>query len=165
MCCSMRCRVFEHGCLSQAPGQNMIGWWCRLSRLGLAGRVCFLGDVADADLPVLYHAADVFVLPAHLRSEAFGIVQLEALASSLPCVSTELGTGTSFVNKQGETGIVVPPNDPAALARALNILIANPALRQYFGENGRRRVAELFDRERMVWHVEQIYRDVVKRPA
>jgi glycosyltransferase involved in cell wall biosynthesis len=135
------------------------------ARLGVAGRVCFSGDVADADLPALYHAADVFVLPAHLRAEAFGMVLLEALASGLPCVSTELGTGTSFVNNHGETGIVVPPSDPAALARALNILIANPALRRHFGENGRRRVAELFDRERMVAHVEQIYREVVKRPA
>ncbi|HEU5014343.1 MAG TPA: glycosyltransferase [Roseiflexaceae bacterium] len=134
-------------------------------RLELADRVCFLGDVPDDALPALYHAADVFVLPAHLRSEAFGIVQLEALASGLPCVSTELGTGTSFVNKQGETGIVVPPNDPAALARALNILVANPALRQHFGENGRRRVADIFDRERMVWHVEQIYRAVLKQSA
>ncbi len=128
--------------------------------LGVAERVRFLGDVADADLPALYQAADVFVLPAHLRAEALGLAQIEALASGTPSVSTELGTGTSFANLHGVTGFVVPPADPAALARALRVLVANPELRRRLGEAGRRRVAELFGLRRMLDTAEQVYREV-----
>jgi rhamnosyl/mannosyltransferase len=94
--------------------------------LGVADRVHFLGDIPDAELPALYRAADIFVMPAHLRAEALGLAQIEALASGVPCVSTELGTGTSFANRHGETGLVVPPGDAAALARAINTLLADP---------------------------------------
>src|SRR5262249_13039827 len=79
--------------------------------LGVAGRVHFLGDTPDEDLPALYRAAEVFVLPSHLRAEAVGLVQLEALASGVPCVCAELGTGTSYANRHGETGLVVPPGN------------------------------------------------------
>lgn len=129
---------------------------------GVAPRVHFLGDIPDDDLPALYQAADLFVLPAHLRAEALGLAQIEALASGVPCVSTELGTGTSYVNRHGETGLVVPPGDPAALAQAINALLADPDLRRRMGEAGRRRVAALFTRERMVDANEAVYRDVVR---
>src|SRR5262249_49571906 len=66
-------------------------------RLGLNGRVGFAGEVADDSLAAYYAAADLFVLPSTERSEAFGIVQLEAMATGLPVVSTEVGTGTSVV--------------------------------------------------------------------
>lgn len=128
---------------------------------GLTERVHFLGDVPDADLPTLYHAADVFVLPAHLRAEALGIVQIEALASGTPCVSTAIGTGTSFVNQHGETGFVVPPAHPLSLARAINVLLANPALRAHFGANGQRRAASIFSMETMLNATEQVYREAL----
>src|SRR5262249_60630573 len=111
------------------------------NQLGIAQRVHFLGDIADEELPALLHAADIFVLPAHLRAEALGLAQIEALASGLPCVSTELGTGTSYANLHGTTGLVVPPGEPAALAQAINTLLADPALRQRLGAAGRRRAA------------------------
>jgi len=130
-------------------------------QLGIAERVHFLGDIPDDELPTLFHAADVFVMPAHLRAEALGLAQIEALASGLPCISTELGTGTSFVNRHGETGLVVSPADAPALAAALNTLLANPELRRRFGAAGRRRVAALFTRAQMVGSVEAIYRDVL----
>ncbi|HEY3230255.1 MAG TPA: glycosyltransferase [Roseiflexaceae bacterium] len=133
----------------------------RSEALGVAGRVQFLGDIPDDDLPALYHAADVFVLPAHLRAEALGLSQIEALASGVACVSTELGTGTSYANRHGETGLVVPPGDPAALAQAINTLLADPELRRRMGVAGRRRVAELFTREAMVAGNEAVYREVV----
>jgi rhamnosyl/mannosyltransferase len=131
------------------------------ARLGVAPRVHFLGDISDDDLPALFQAADVFVMPAHLRAEALGLAQIEALASGLPCVSTELGTGTSFANRHGQTGLVVAPGDPVALAQALNRLLNDAALRQRFGAAGRERVEMLFTRERMVDLVESIYRDVL----
>ena len=130
-------------------------------RLGLASRVHFLGDVPDEDLPALFQAADVFVMPAHLRAEALGLAQIEALASGLPCVSTELGTGTSYANLHGVTGLVVPPGDAAALAAAISPLLADPALRARFGAAGRQRAAELFSRQRMLNLVEAVYRDVL----
>ena len=133
------------------------------AQLGIANRVAFLGDIGDADLPALYRRADVFVLPAHLRAEALGLAQIEALASGLPCVSTELGTGTSFANQHGETGLVVPPGDPDALARAINQLLADPALRQRFGAAARSRAHALFDQQHMVTEVERIYSDVLRR--
>jgi glycosyltransferase involved in cell wall biosynthesis len=129
--------------------------------LGVADRVTFLGDVSDDDLPALYHAADVFVLPAHLRAEALGLSQIEAQASGVPCVSTELGTGTSYANQHGETGLVVPPNDAVALAAALNRLLADAELRQRMGAAAQRRAAALFSKERMVDGIEAVYRSVV----
>jgi len=131
------------------------------AQLGIADRVRFLGDIPDDDLPALYHSADVFVMPAHLRAEALGLSQIEALACGLPCVSTELGTGTSFANFHGETGLVVPPGDAPALAGALNILLADAELRRRFGAAGRQRVATLFSSPGMVDSVETIYRDVL----
>ena len=84
-----------------------------------------------------------------------------ASTSGLPCVSTELGTGTSFVNRHGETGLVVPPGDAPALAAALNTLLADSGLRERFADAGRRRVAALFTRAQMVDAIEAIYRDVL----
>jgi rhamnosyl/mannosyltransferase len=131
------------------------------AQLGIAKRVHFLGDIPDEQLPGLFQAADVFVMPAHLRAEALGLAQIEALASGLPCVSTELGTGTSFANRHGTTGLVVPPGDAPALAAALNTLLADADLRRRFGAAGRQRVAELFTRTHMVDSIESIYRDVL----
>jgi rhamnosyl/mannosyltransferase len=130
------------------------------AQLGITERVFFLGDVSDAELPALYRAADAFVLPAHLRAEAFGIAQIEAMASGLPCISTELGTGTSYANLDGETGLVVPPNDPAALADAINTLFADEGLRRRFGAAGHKRANNLLSRERMLDGIEAVYRSV-----
>jgi len=113
-------------------------------------RVHFLGEVADDELPAYYQAADLFVLPASHRSEAFGVVQLEAMAASTPVVSTALGTGTSFVNQDGVTGFVVPPRNAEALARAVNRLLADSELRRSMGDAGRRRVLGHFTVDRMV---------------
>jgi rhamnosyl/mannosyltransferase len=127
---------------------------------GLGQRVHFLGEVDDAQLPACYHAADAFVLPSHLRSEAFGIVQLEAQAAGLPIVCTELGTGTSHVTQHGITGLVVPPAEPAALARALDLLVANPALARCLGTAGRARVVREFSHERLFDRMTQVYTEV-----
>lgn len=136
--------------------------WADLAvRLGLADRVHFLGEVEDESLPALYHRAHVFVLPANARAEAFGTVLLEAMASGLPCVTTEVGSGTSWVVQDGVTGLVVPPRDPQALTVALRFLLEDPALRKRMGEAGRARVEAEFTQERMVARVEAVYRDVL----
>lgn len=136
--------------------------WERLAQaLGLGGQVRFLGDVSDADLPGLYASADIFVLPANSRAEAFGTVLLEAMATGLPCVTTELGTGTSTVVQHGQTGFVVPPRDPAALRAALQRLLDDPALRQQMGAAGRARVLAEFTSQRLLQRVQTVYAEVV----
>ena len=104
-------------------------WKALAAQEGVADRIAWLGETPDADLPALYHLADLFVLPASHASEAFGLVQVEAMAAGVPCVCTELGTGTSYVNQDGVTGRVVPARDPDALAAAINDLLADPARR------------------------------------
>ncbi|MGQ9585474.1 MAG: glycosyltransferase [Anaerolineae bacterium] len=135
-------------------------WEREASELGLAGRVHFVGEVADEDLPTYYHACDLFVLPATQRSEAFGAVLLEAMAAGRPVVSTELGTGTSWVNRDGETGWVVPPADPMALREAMAHLLQDEELRRQMGEAGRQR-AEDFDVGLLVDRVLALYKEVL----
>lgn len=132
--------------------------WRKLTQeLGVAERVTFAGEVSDAKLPGYYAAADIFVLPASERSEAFGAVQLEAMAAGKPVVCTELGTGTSFVNVNEETGLVVPARDSHTLAHAINRLIDDPALRARMGVAGRQRVQQEFTLDKMVERVMRVY--------
>lgn len=138
--------------------------WRRLASASPAsGRIRFLGSLDEGELAAHYQAADVAVLPSHLRSEAFGLVLVEAMTAGTPVISTELGTGTSFVNRHGETGFVVPPGDPLALAAALRELLANPELRRRFGDAARRRALECFQADRMIRETVEIYRDVLRR--
>jgi rhamnosyl/mannosyltransferase len=125
--------------------------------LQIRERVHFLGDVSDTELPAIYHAANVLVLPSHLRAEAFGIVQLEAQAAGLPVVCTELGTGTSYITRHGSTGFVVPPDDPAALARALDVLLENPLLARQMGAAGRTRAESEFSHSLLLDRLEDLY--------
>jgi rhamnosyl/mannosyltransferase len=134
------------------------GWERLAGELMLGEKVRFLGTVPDEELAALYRSADIFVLPASARSEAFGIVLLEAMAAGLPCVTTELGTGTSYVVQDGVTGLVVPARTPPALAEALNRLLADEALRARMGEAGQARARREFRQETMVERVEAVYR-------
>lgn len=132
----------------------------RAAGLRLGERVHFAGQVDDETLPAYYQAADCFVLPSNSRAEAFGVVLLEAMAAGLPLISTELGTGTSFVNVHGQTGLVVPPEDVAALAGAIESLLADEALRRKFGGAALARVRVEFSKETMVRRVMQVYEEL-----
>jgi glycosyltransferase involved in cell wall biosynthesis len=136
-------------------------WQALAQETGAADRIAWLGEVPDADLPAIYHLADLFVLPASHSSEAFGLVQVEAMAAGLPVVCTELGTGTSYVNQHGVTGLVVPPCDVDALCDALGYLIGNPDLRKEMGAFARDRASE-FDLDVMVSRVLEMYEDVLR---
>ena len=129
--------------------------------LGVSGRARFLGSVGGDELAALYRACHVFVLPSVTRQEAFGVVQLEAMAAGRPVVSTSLGTGVGWVNRDGETGYVVPPRDARALREALGRLLGNPELRKSMGEAAAKRMRSAFTLERMIDDTLSLYRDVV----
>lgn len=136
-------------------------WRQRAAAGPAAQRIHFLGEVPEGELPLYYAAADVFALPSSQRSEAFGLAQLEAMAAGTPVVSTELGTGTSFVNRHGETGLVVQPGEATALAAALDELLSDDAKRRAMGQNARDRAGQEFDADRMVERVLEIYDEVL----
>jgi rhamnosyl/mannosyltransferase len=128
---------------------------------GLADRVLFLGRVDQSEAVALLHAAAVVALPSHQRSEAFGLVQIEAMACGAPVVSTDLPTGVPEVNADGATGLVVPPADPAALAAALRRILGDAELRRRMGEAGRERAQKLYRAERMAEDVSEVYRQAL----
>ena len=105
---------------------------------GVADRVTWLGPQTDDELAAWYHAADVFALPSVARSEAFGLVQIEAHAAGTPVVSTNLTTGVPYANLDGFTGLVVPVGDAPALGTALNRLLGDDELRERLGRQARR---------------------------
>jgi rhamnosyl/mannosyltransferase len=129
--------------------------------LGLRSRATFVGEVADEERAAYYFAADVFAFPGTMRAEAFGFAMVEAMATGTPVVSTELGTGTSWVNVHGETGLVIPPDDAKALSAALRELLRDPAAAQAMGAAGARRVAECFTKKAMLSATANLYRSVV----
>jgi len=136
-------------------------WQALSHQLGLEEQVIFLGRVSDEELVALYHACDVFVLPAIHRSESWGAVQVEAMACGKPVVCTELGTGTSFVNVHGQTGLVVPPRDSAALAQAILTLLQNEHLRREMGQRARQRALSEFSLPTMVERTIDLYNAVL----
>lgn len=127
---------------------------------GLENRVVFADRIQDEALPAYYHASEVFCLPSVEPSEAFGLVQVEAMACRKPVVCCELGTGVSYVNQHEVTGLVVPPRDPDALAAALNRLLGDDALRQKMGEAGHARAKNEFTLDRMWRETLAVYREV-----
>lgn len=133
----------------------------RAREAGVADRVEFLGRVDHATAVVRFHAASVFCLPACERSEAYGLCQIEAMACGLPVVSTDLPTGVPEINRDGETGVVVPPGDPRALAEALGRLLGDEAARRRMGEAGRARARANYTARAMAERVAEVYRETL----
>jgi glycosyltransferase involved in cell wall biosynthesis len=125
-------------------------------RLGIGGRVLFAGYRPGA--AALLDDLDVVVLPSW--TEGLPIVLLEAMARGKPVVATPVG-GTAELVADGETGLLVPPRDPEALAAAIGALLADPERRRRLGEAGYRRVAEKFTLERMTGRVLELYDEVL----
>ena len=128
-----------------------------IERLGLEEQVRFVGERVGADLVSFYHAADVFCLPSHLKAEAFGLVQVEAMACGLPVVSCRVGTGVEWVNRDGVTGFVVPPGAPAKLSGAINRILTQPRLRRKMSEAARARAKKEFGLDLMIERIKTVY--------
>jgi phosphatidyl-myo-inositol alpha-mannosyltransferase len=121
-------------------------------------RVLLYGDVAHADLPAYHASSDVF-LSAALGQESFGMVLVEAMAAGLPVVATDI-TGYREVLRHQMDGLLVPPNDPAALANALRDVLSEPALAERLTSGGRAR-AERYRWDVVAEEIEDAYRDAL----
>lgn len=126
--------------------------------LKVSDRVTFLSEVDD--VRPYYHASDVFVLSSVMRSEAFGIVQLEAMACGKPVINTQLDSGVTFVSPHGVSGLTVPPADSVALGNAINQLLHQPHRHAELGEWARTRVKQKFTVERMVQSTFELYQEI-----
>lgn len=129
------------------------------------GSIVFLGFIPQEDIPAYYHAAAVVAMPSVDMSEAFGMVQLEAMVCRKPVVCCELHNGVSYVNQNGITGLVVPPRDPAALAEAIGALLADTGLRRRMGDAGYNRVVEKFSLETMQAGHLELFRRLTANPV
>lgn len=128
-----------------------------------AGRtnVHFLGAVSDLDKAALLELCTAFVFPSHLRSEAYGLSLVEAAMFGKPMITCEIGTGTSFVNKHGETGIVVPPEDADALAGAIRAMMVNAVQNEHYGSAAAKRRSAFMSVEAMATGYCKLYRYLV----
>lgn len=133
----------------------------KVNSMGLKN-VFFLSEVTNKQKNSLMRAAYGFVLPSHLRSEAFGIVLVEAAQQGTPMISCELGTGTSYVNQHEKTGLVIPPSDPRALGNALDIFWLHPERVKNWGESAMKRYQENFRAEVMVREYMKIYQSLIQ---
>ncbi len=120
-------------------------------------RVHFLGMIPESELPNFYHAADVFCLPSIAQTEAFGLVQAEAMACRKPLVNTDLHNGVNELAPHNVCAITVPPNNELALASALNRLIENPTLAARLGTAGYERISTHYTIAAMVDKITILY--------
>ncbi|MGI4860766.1 MAG: glycosyltransferase family 4 protein [Janthinobacterium lividum] len=119
--------------------------------------VHFVGAVPDADKIALLTLCEAVLFPSHLRSEAFGISLLEGAMFGKPLLSCEIGTGTSYVNIDGETGIVVPPRDPQALREGMTWLWQHPEEAAVMGQAGHARYLQHFTADKMIDQYAALY--------
>ena len=131
-------------------------------RLGLTN-VVFLGAISDDDKVALLHLCRAVVFPSHLRSEAFGVTLLEGAMFSKPLISSEIGTGSSYVNIDGETGLVIPADDPVGLAKAINRLDTDIELGEKMGAAGRARFKSMFTAQKMAEAYVDLYRRILDK--
>lgn len=123
--------------------------------------IVFAGQVSEAEKVTLLRKCRALVLPSHVRSEAFGMVLVEASMFGKPMVCCEVGSGTSYVNEHGVTGFVVPPESPKDLADACNKLLNDDALAIIMGKAARNRYVSLFSGEALGKAYFDLYREVV----
>ncbi len=131
------------------------------AQLGLRN-VHFLGHLPDEDKVALLILCYGVLFPSHLRSEAFGVSLLEGAMYGKPMISSEIGTGTTFINIADETGLVVPPSDPVALRQAMQYLWEHPEQAAEMGRRAEERYWKYFTADEMVKSYVELYEDLVR---
>lgn len=134
----------------------------QVAKLGLLN-IHFLGQLPDEDKVALLKLCYAVAFPSHLRSEAFGISLLEGAMYGKPMISSEIGTGTSFINIGGETGLVIPPSDPAALRQAMQYLWDHQEIATEMGRKAEERYWKYFTAEKMVGDYVKLYRELANK--
>lgn len=130
----------------------------QIRSLGLEQKVKLLGYVPDEALPVLFGACDVFVMSSQLKTEAFGIVQIEAMSCGKPVVATAIpGSGVSWVNAHGVSGLNVPPRDPEALAEAIGRICDDETAYRHYADGAKARYEACFTFRNMIDKTIQLY--------
>jgi rhamnosyl/mannosyltransferase len=132
--------------------------------LGLRN-IHFVGRLDDEDKVALLQLSYAFVFPSHLRSEAFGISLLEGAMYGKPLISSEIGTGTSFINIHNETGLVVPPSNPQAFSEAMRTLWENPERAAAMGVKAEARYRQLFTADVMGRKWTELYQELLAEKA
>ncbi len=126
---------------------------------GIEDRVHFLGAVDDEKLSSEFAECDVFVLPSIAKSEAFGLVQIEAMAYGKPVINTNLPSGVPYVSRDGITGLTVQPGDADTLAQAMQWMVEHETERLEMGVKARERVKECYCMENMINGILKVYKD------
>ena len=158
--------------LTSAPGHLVVvgdgplraGLESQSEELGVSGKVTFRGVVSEHEMPGIYREADILVLPSIDRGEGFGYVLVEAMAGHTALVTTELGTGTSYANSHGETGLVVPHKDADALAEAIRQMSSDRGLLEHYKESAHERFLQLLTLDKMSKSLETQYEALVQNP-
>ena len=131
-----------------------------VSEKGLQDLILFHTQVSDEQLMEFYKNCDVFVLPSQQRSEAFGLVQIEAMAFGKPVINTNLPSGVPYVSQDGITGLTVEPSDREGLAQALKKLTIDDECRTRMGQAARQRVEDEYTMEKMLQKTYALYKEL-----
>ena len=132
-------------------------------QLGVEDRIVWYRDLNDDELIGAYHAATALWFPSILRSEAYGFVQIEAMASGCPVINTAIpGSGVDWVSQDGISGLTVPPGDSSAFSAAARKLVENPSLRNLLSYGAINRTNEEFELSKMARRTDSIYRSILK---
>jgi rhamnosyl/mannosyltransferase len=134
-----------------------------IAQNGLQEKVKLLGYVSDEEVLAYFKLCSLFCLSSIMKTEAFAIVQIEAMSFSKPIVSVNIpGSGVSWVNENGVTGINVPIEDPGQIASAIQSILNNNTSGVAYASNSRRRYEALFTRDKMIDHCLELYKSVLK---
>jgi glycosyltransferase involved in cell wall biosynthesis len=133
-----------------------------ITQFGIGGSITFLGTATFEKLVELYYTSIAYIFPSINRLEAFGIVQLEAMANYTAVVSSDI-PGPNAVMEEGKSGLLVPKQDPEALAKAIISILADPEKAKVMGQRGRELVETKYNWRTIVGQVEAIYREVLAK--
>lgn len=123
----------------------------------------FIGEVSDEDKDAIFQMSYAFIFPSHLRSESFGISLLEAAMYGKPMISCEISTGTSFINLNHETGLVIPAENPNAIHKAMEFLWDNPQVADEMGRAAKERYFKQFTSEQMCKSYLDLYNKILSK--
>lgn len=161
--CDVLLKAFSHvqGAELEIVGEGVLKEECKkiVNACGIQHKVHFCGKLTEQELLQKYAECDVLVLPSVARSEAFGLVQLEAMAFGKPVINTKLASGVPYVSIHGETGLTVKPGDVKQLAQAMQWMVDHEIERIEMGKKARERMKAEYRQEQMLKRVFQLYKE------